>query len=151
MCTRILKHTYQYGLEKFWSRKNRYDYYFPALANLGEMPIYNKEIYAQGTAEDDEVFGYQEAWADYRYKPNRVAGAFRSNYRTTLDSWHYADKYTALPRLSSEWIDEGVAEVDRTLTVQSSVEDQFIMNMRIQNIVTRPMPLYSIPGLLDHN
>lgn len=151
MCTRILKHTYQYGLEKFWSRKSRYDYYFPALANLGEMPIYNKEIYAQGTAEDDEVFGYQEAWADYRYKPNRVAGAFRSNYQTTLDSWHYADKYTQLPRLSSEWIDEGVAEVDRTLTVQSSVEDQFIMNIRIQNIVTRPMPLYSIPGLLDHN
>lgn len=149
-CIRTIN-TYQQGLEKIWSKKNRFDFYWPSLANIGEQPIYNKEIYAQGTEEDDQVFGYQEAWADYRYKPNRVSGAFRSNYQGTLDSWHYASYYDTLPKLSSEWIDETTANVNRTIAVSDKLEDQFIADFYFRNICTRPMPLYSIPGLIDHH
>ncbi len=145
------EHTYQQGIERFWSRKKMLDYYFPTLANLGEQAILNKEIYAQGNATDDEAFGYQEAWAEYRYKPSRVSGAMRSNYQTTLDAWHYADKYTQQPILSSEWIDETSANIDRTLAVQSATEDQFIADFYFACEATRPMPLYSIPGLIDHH
>ncbi len=145
------EHTYQQGIERFWSRKKMLDYYFPTLANLGEQAILNKEIYAQGNATDDEAFGYQEAWAEYRYKPNRVSGAMRSNYQTTLDAWHYADKYAQQPILSSEWIDETSANIDRTLAVQSATEDQFIADFYFACEATRPMPLYSIPGLIDHH
>lgn len=145
------EHTYQQGIERFWSRKKMLDYYFPTLANLGEQAILNKEIYAQGTAADDQAFGYQEAWAEYRYKPSRVSGAMRSNYQTTLDAWHYADKYTKQPILSSEWIDETSANIDRTLAVQSATEDQFIADFYFACEATRPMPLYSIPGLIDHH
>ncbi len=145
------EHTYQQGIERFWSRKKMLDYYFPTLANLGEQAILNKEIYAQGNAKDDEAFGYQEAWAEYRYKPSRVSGAMRSNYQTTLDAWHYADKYTQQPILSSEWIDETSANIDRTLAVQSATEDQFIADFYFACEATRPMPLYSIPGLIDHH
>lgn len=145
------EHTYQQGIERFWSRKKMLDYYFPTLANLGEQAILNKEIYAQGNETDDEAFGYQEAWAEYRYKPSRVSGAMRSNYQTTLDAWHYADKYTKQPILSSEWIDETSANIDRTLAVQSTTEDQFIADFYFACEATRPMPLYSIPGLIDHH
>nr|WNN13320.1 MAG: major capsid protein [Microviridae sp.] len=145
------EHTYQQGIERFWSRKKMLDYYFPTLANLGEQAILNKEIYAQGTATDDEAFGYQEAWAEYRYKPSRVSGAMRSNYQTSLDAWHYADEYTQQPILSSSWIDETATNIDRTLAVQSSKEDQFIADFYFQCEATRPMPLYSIPGLIDHH
>lgn len=145
------EHTYQQGIERFWSRKKMVDYYFPTLANLGEQAILNKEIYAQGNAKDDEAFGYQEAWAEYRYKPSRVSGAMRSNYQTTLDAWHYADKYASQPILSSEWIDETSANIDRTLAVQSATEDQFIADFYFACEATRPMPLYSIPGLIDHH
>ena len=145
------EHTYQQGIERFWSRKKMLDYYFPTLANLGEQAILNKEIYAQGTTTDDEAFGYQEAWAEYRYKPSRVSGAMRSNYQTTLDAWHYADKYTSQPILSSDWIDETSANIDRTLAVQSATEDQFIADFYFSCEATRPMPLYSIPGLIDHH
>ena len=93
-------HTYQQGLQRFWSRKDRFDYYWPVLANIGEQPILNKELYVQGTAQDNEVFGYQEAWADYRYKPSIVTGEMRSAYATSLDSWHLADDYTSLDRKS---------------------------------------------------
>lgn len=150
VCIRT-EHTYQQGIERMWSRKKRLDFYWPTLANIGEQAILNKEIYAQGNATDDEAFGYQEAWADYRYKPSRVSAAMRSNYQGTLDAWHYADYYTAQPVLSSGWIDETVANVDRTLSVQSSVEDQFIGDFYFDCKVTRPMPLYSIPGLIDHH
>ncbi len=145
------EHTYQQGIERFWSRKKMLDYYFPTLANLGEQAILNKEIYAQGNTKDDEAFGYQEAWAEYRYKPSRVSGAMRSNYQTTLDAWHYADKYASQPILSSEWIDETSANIDRTLAVQSTKEDQFIADFYFACEATRPMPLYSIPGLIDHH
>lgn len=144
-------HTYQQGLERFWSRKDRLDYYFPVFANIGEQPILNKEIYAQGTAQDDEVFGYQEAWADYRYKPSRVAGEMRSKAPTSLDVWHLADEYTTLPKLSDAWIREDKTNVDRVLAVTSSVSNQMFADLYIQCKATRPMPVYSIPGLIDHH
>lgn len=145
------ENTYQQGLERMWSRKRRFDFYWPALANISEQPVFNKEIYAQGTAEDDEVFGYQEAWAEYRYKPSRVSGAFRSNYAQTLDSWHYADYYDSLPVLGDDFIRSSKTNIDRTLAVQSNVEDQFIGDFYFNLKSVRPMPVYSVPGLIDHN
>lgn len=144
------EHTYQQGIERFWSRKNRFDFYYPALSNIGEQPVYNKEIYAQGTTKDDEVFGYQEAWADYRYKPSRVSSFMRSSAATPLDSWHYADKYNAQPYLSDEWLRETTANIDRTIQVTSSVSDQFICDFYFKTLATRPMPVYSVPGMIDH-
>lgn len=137
--------SYQQGLEKFWSRKDRLDYYVPQFANIGEQPVKKKEIYLTGTATDDETFGYQEAWADYRYKPNRVSGKMRSNAEGTLDFWHYADNYKEVPTLSQEWLKEGKNEIARTLIVQD--EPQFFGAIRVENKTTRPMPLYSVPGL----
>ena len=144
-------HTYQQGIEKMWSRKKRFDFYWPTLANISEQGVLNKEIYATGTTKDEEVFGYQEAWAEYRYKPNKVTGAFRSNYQNTLDSWHYADYYTEQPYLSSNWNDETKANINRTIAVQDELEDQFISDMFFDTTWVRPMPVYSIPGLIDHH
>lgn len=145
------EHTYQQGIEKLWSRKRRFDFYWPALANIGEQAVLNKELYATGTETDEEAFGYQEAWAEYRYKPSRVSGEFRSNYEQTLDSWHYADYYDAMPRLSSDWIKETDKNIERTLATTTELTDQFIADFAFNAIFTRPMPLYSVPGLLDHN
>jgi hypothetical protein len=150
MCARY-DHTYQQGLERFWSRKDRFDYYWPVFANIGEQAVKNKEIYAQGNAEDDEVFGYNEAWADYRYKPNRVTGEMRSAYAQSLDVWHLADDYSSRPSLSDSWIREDKANIDRVLAVQSSVSNQFFADIFVQNRATRPMPVYSVPGLIDHH
>lgn len=144
-------HTYQQGLERFWSRKDRFDFYWPVFANIGEQAILNKEIYASGQDSDDEVFGYQEAWADYRYKPSRVSGEMRSNAKTPLDSWHLADDYDVLPTLSDSWIREELNNVNRVLAVTSSVSDQLFCDLYVQNRTTRPMPVYSIPGLIDHH
>ena len=144
-------HTYQQGLERFWSRKTRFDYYWPVFANIGEQAVRNKEIFAQGTAEDDEVFGYQEAWADYRYKPSRVCGEMRSSAPHPLDAWHLADDYESLPALSDSWIREDKSNVDRVLAVTSSVSNQLFADLYVENTTTRPMPLYSIPGLIDHH
>ena len=144
-------HTYQQGIERMWSRKKRFDFYWPTLANISEQGVLNKEIYATGTTKDEEVFGYQEAWAEYRYKPNKVTGAFRSNYQNTLDSWHYADYYTEQPYLSSNWNDETKANINRTIAVQDELEDQFISDMFFDTTWVRPMPVYSIPGLIDHH
>lgn len=138
-------HSYQQGLERFWSRSDRLDYYFPQFANLGEQPVKKKEIMLTGTSTDDETFGYQEAWADYRMKPNRVSGKMRSNAEGTLDFWHYADNYNAVPTLSQEWMNEGKTEIARTLIVQN--EPQFFGAIRVMNKTTRCMPLYSVPGL----
>lgn len=151
LCVARYEHTYQQGLSKFWSKKSRTDFYLPVLANIGEQPVLNKEIYAQGTAVDDEVFGYQEAWADYRYKPSIVTGEMRSNHNKSLDSWHFADDYDALPHLSSDWINEDQKPVDRALVVQSTVSNQLFADFFVQNETTRPMPVYSIPGLIDHH
>lgn len=150
-CVRT-EHTYQQGLEKIWNRKNRFDFYWPALANIGEQAILNKEIYLQASkATNEEAFGYQEAWAEYRYKPSRVSSAFRSNVNGSLDAWHYADYYEALPKLSAEWVQETYKNVDRTLAVQSTLEDQYIADFWFKCTCTRPMPIYSIPGLIDHH
>jgi hypothetical protein len=138
-------HSYQQGLERFWSRKDRLDYYVPQFANLGEQPVKKKEIMLTGDATDEETFGYQEAWADYRMKPNRVSGKMRSNATGTLDFWHYADKYSNAPTLSQGWMKEGKEEIARTLIVQN--EPQFFGAIRIANATTRRMPLYSVPGL----
>lgn len=144
-------HTYQQGLERFWSRRDRFDFYWPVFANIGEQAILNKEIYATGQDSDSEVFGYQEAWADYRYKPSRVSGEMRSNAKTPLDSWHLADDYDALPTLSDSWIREEPNNVNRVLAVTSEVSNQLFCDLYIQNRTTRPMPVYSIPGLIDHH
>ena len=138
-------HSYQQGLERFWSRTDRLDYYVPQFANLGEQPVKKKEIMLTGTATDEETFGYQEAWADYRMKPNRVSGKMRSNATGTLDFWHYADNYSEVPTLSQGWMIEGKKEIARTLIVQD--EPQFFGAIRIANNTTRRMPLYSVPGL----
>ena len=150
-------HTYQQGLNKAWLRKKLFDFYTPQLANIGEREIRNIELYAQGSSVvdddgniiDDQVFGYQEAWAEYRYKPNMVTGKLRSTATGSLDVWHYADYYTQLPYLSGDWIDETDANVYRTLAVQN--EPQFVMDVYLKSIWTRPMPLNSIPGLMDHH
>lgn len=144
-------HTYQQGLERMWTRKDRVDFYLPVFANIGEQAVLNKEIYAQGTAADDEVFGYQEAWAEYRYKPNHVTGDMRSASSQTLDSWHLADDYTQLPALSDDWIRESGTNINRVLAVTDAVAHQFFADIYIQEKATRPMPLYSIPGLIDHH
>lgn len=151
LCVARYDHTYQQGLERFWSRKDRFDYYWPVFANIGEQAVKNKEIFAQGTAVDDEVFGYQEAWADYRYKPNRVAGEMRSAYAQSLDVWHLADDYSTLPSLSDAWIREDPATVNRVLAVADNVSAQLFADFYIEDRATRPMPMYSVPGLIDHH
>jgi len=142
-------HTYQQGLERMWSRKTNLDFYYPVFANLGEQAILKKELYLTGTSTDEQAFGYQEAWAEYRMKPNRISGKFRSNATGTLDSWHYGDNYKDTPSLSQAWMKEGDSEIQRTLAVDN--EPQFIMDTIIDNTSVRPMPMYSIPGLVDHH
>lgn len=144
MCVRHNR-SYQQGLERFWSRTDKLDYYFPQFANIGEQPVKKKEIMVTGTSTDDETFGYQEAWADYRMKPDRVSGKMRSNADGTLDFWHYADHYERVPTLSQEWMSEGKDEIARTLIEQN--EPQFFGAIRVMNNTTRCMPLYSVPGL----
>lgn len=142
-------HTYQQGLNRQFSMKKFTDFYFPEFANLGNMPVFNKEIYLQNTDTDEEAFGYQEAWANYRYFPDIVTGEMRSNYDQSLDIWHWADKYETLPSLGDEWIDETKENIQRTIAVQN--HDQFFGDFYFQAIYTRPMPLYSVPGLIDHH
>lgn len=144
-------HTYQQGIERLFSRKDIFDFYWPSFANIGEQAVKNKEIYAQGNATDDQVFGYQEAWADYRYKPNKVTGEMRSTYATSLDTWHLGDEYSSLPTLSEAWMREDKSNLDRALAVQSSTSNQLFADLYIQNKATRPMPIHSIPGLIDHH
>lgn len=152
-------HTYSQGIPRMLSRKSKFDYYWPVFANIGEQAVKNKEIYAQGSAVkdssgnviDDQVFGYQEAWADYRYKPNMVTGEMRPTYAQSLDSWHFGDKYTQLPTLSDTWIQEDKSNVDRALAVTSAVSNQIFCDIFVANKSTRCMPLYSVPGLIDHH
>ena len=138
---------YQQGINRMWSRQTRFDFYWPALAHLGEQAVLNKEIYAQGTSADDDVFGYQERFAEYRYKPSLVTGQFRSNYATSLDTWHLAQNFTALPTLNSTFIEEN-PPVDRVIAVPS--EPHFLFDSYISLRCARPMPVYSVPGLIDH-
>jgi hypothetical protein len=141
---------YQQGLRRMWNRKTRYDFYFPVFAHLGEQEVLNKEIYATGTSTDDQVFGYQERWAEYRYHPSQITGYFRSTAPTTLDAWHLAQKFNALPTLSDTFI-EDKPPVDRVVAIGASANGkQFIFDSFFQIRTARPMPLYSVPGLIDH-
>jgi hypothetical protein len=142
-----VEHSYQQGLGTKWTRGGRFTYYDPRLAALGEQPVYNREIYADGSEKDSQIFGYQEAWADYRYKPSYVTGEMRSNYQTSLDAWHYADDYDKLPTLSAEWIQEGRENIDRTIAVTSAVSHQFLCDFWFNETWFREMPIYSIPGI----
>jgi hypothetical protein len=136
--------TYQQGLNRMFSRETIYDYYWPTLSTIGEQAVKNKEIYAQGTADDELTFGYQERYAEYRYKPSSVTGKFRSNATGTLESWHYAQEYASLPLLGDSWIQVTDTNVQRTLAVAS--EPQFIFDSLFKLRCTRPMPVNSIPG-----
>lgn len=127
------------------------DYYFPVFANIGNQPVLKKEIYAQGTDADSNVWGYQEAWADYRYHPDRVSAYMRPNVSGSLASWHYADNYTSEPYLSASWMQEDQTMVDRTLAVTSSSAPQLIADFLCDATYVRAMPLYSVPGLIDHH
>lgn len=139
--------TYQQGLNRMWSRQGRFDFYWPVLAHLGEQAVLNKEIYAQGTADDDKVFGYQERYAEYRYYPGQITGKFRSTDPQPLDSWHLAQKFSSLPTLSSQFIQDD-PPVNRVIAVQD--EPQFLFDSYIRLKCARPMPVYSVPGLVDH-
>lgn len=142
--------TYQQGLDRMWSRRTRYDFYFPAFAHLGEQAIYNREIYLEGNSSDDEVFGYQERWAEYRYKPSKITGKFRSTAQGTLDSWHLAQRFTSRPVLNQAFMEENVP-MQRVLAAGSQANNQqFIVDMFFDCRTVRPMPLYSVPGLIDH-
>lgn len=141
---------YQQGLRKMWSRSTRYDFYWPVFAALGEQAILNKEIYTTGTATDDQVFGYQERWAEYRYNPSQITGLFRSTSSGTIDPWHLAQKFTSLPTLNSTFIEEN-PPVSRTLAVGAAANGQQLICDTFFSIrAARPMPLYSVPGLIDH-
>lgn len=142
--------TYQQGLPRMWSRSTRYDFYFPAFATLGEQAVLNKEIYCTGTATDDQVFGYQERWAEYRYKPSQITGYFRSTAAGTLDAWHLAQDFGTLPALNDEFI-EDTPPVERVVAIGEAANGkQFLFDAFFNVRQARPMPLYSVPGLIDH-
>jgi len=142
--------TYQQGLRRHWSRSTRYDFYFPAFAMLGEQAILNKEIYVTGGASDSNVFGYQERWAEYRYNPSEITGLFRSTAAGTIDPWHYAQKFTSLPTLNSTFIQD-TPPLARNLAVGANANGQQLLLDAFYNIhAARPLPMYSVPGLIDH-
>lgn len=142
--------TYQQGLRKMWSRKTRYDYYWPAFSHLGEQAVLNKEIYCDGSATDEQVFGYQERWAEYRYNPSEITGLFRSTSAGTLDAWHYSQRFLGVPTLAPTFIEEH-PPLDRTLAVGPEANgQQLIVDTFFQCVAARPMPMYSVPGLIDH-
>lgn len=152
LCLAVVRaeHTYQQGINRMWTRKKWLHFYNPFFAHLGEQMIENREIYAQGNTQDTEAFGYQEAWAEYRYKPSYVSGYMRSNANGSLDVWHFADNYNSKPVLGTTWIDEPYTNVDRTIAVTSQLTHQFIGDFFFKTFYTRPMPIYSVPGLIDH-
>lgn len=145
-------HSYSQGLARFWTRNTFTDFYNPKFAHLGEVPIYKAEIFAspETIADKSKVFGYQEIWADYRYRPNMVTGEMRPGVKNSLAYWNLADYYTSEPTLSDEWIREDVSNVDRAMAVTSAVSNQFWADIYIRNKCTRCMPMYSVPGLIDH-
>lgn len=138
---------YQQGLNRMWSRQDRWDFYWPALAHIGEQAVLNKEIYAQGTADDDLVFGYQERYAEYRYKPSMITGIMRSDATNSLDNWHVAIDFGSLPALNASFIEEN-PPIDRIVAVTS--EPDLLFDAHFDFKCARPMPVYSVPGLIDH-
>ncbi len=139
--------TYQEGLERMWSRLTRYDFFWPSFANLGEQEVLNKEIFCAGDANDDTVFGYQERYAEYRYKQSKITGKFRSQDAQTLDIWHVAQEFGSLPTLDQTFIDE-TPPIDRVIAVPA--EPHFLFDSYFQFTCARPMPMYSVPGMIDH-
>lgn len=144
-------HQYPQGLWKPWSRSTLLDHYFPVFANISNQPCFVRELYATGTATDSNVFGYQEAWSEYRYMPDRVSGKMRPGITGSLSSWTWADYYTNVPTLSSAWIKEDKTNVDRSLAVPSTTQPQLLFDINVDMTWVRAMPLYSIPGLIDHH
>lgn len=138
---------YQQGLNRMWSRQDRWDFYWPALAHIGEQAVLNKEIYAQGTSADNDVFGYQERFAEYRYKPSMITGQFRSTASSSLDNWHLAQEFGSLPALNASFIEEN-PPLNRVLAVPS--EPDLLLDAFFDLKCARPMPVYSVPGLIDH-
>lgn len=154
LCAVRYNHSYQQGLHRMWSRQSRFDFYWPVFANLGEQPILNKEIFVNYSLnasdednENEQVFGYQEAWSGYRYIPNRISAEMRSDSDKTLDSWVLTDDYAALPKLSNEWIMENPETVNRILATSDKIANQFFVDIYLKIEATRPLPVYSIPGL----
>lgn len=141
--------TYQQGLQRHWSRLTRYDFYMPVFAMLGEQAVLNKEIYCDGSANDSLVFGYQERWAEYRYLPSQVTGLFRSTAAGTLDGWHLSQKFASLPSLNTTFIQDS-PPVSRVLAVSSQVGKEFLCDVFMSCRAARPLPMYSVPGLIDH-
>ena len=139
--------TYQQGLNRMWSRQTRWDFYWPALAHIGEQAVLNREIYADGSANDDGVFGYQERFAEYRYKPSQVTGRFRSNAAQSLDTWHLAQDFASLPGLNDSFIQDN-PDIGRVIAVPT--EPEFLFDAWFQMRCARPMPMYGVPGLIDH-
>jgi len=143
---------YQQGLRRLWTRSTRYDFYFPVFAMLGEQGVRNDEIYTQGAAADTTIFGYQERWAEYRYFPSMVTGSFKSYYATPLDAWHLANKFTALPTLNNTFITDTTNTVlTRALAAGAAANNQqFLLDLFFNTKCARPMPMYSVPGMIDH-
>ena len=139
--------SYQQGLDRMWTRSTRFDYYWPALSHIGEQAVLNQEIYCDGSANDTNVFGYQERYAEYRYKPSLITGQFRSTSATPLDYWHLAQKFTTLPALNSTFIVEN-PPISRVVAV--TTEPQFLLDTYFALKCARPMPVYGVPGLIDH-
>lgn len=152
MCLGVIRvdHQYQQGIHPMWTRKKWLHHFNPFFAHISEQPIFNRELYAQGTSVDDETFGFQEAWSEYRYKPSIVTGYMRSNATGSLDVWHLADKYNSLPTLSPQWMAEPLENVDRVIAVTSQITHQFWGDFYFKCEYSRPMPVYSVPGLIDH-
>ncbi len=151
MCLRY-HHTYQQGVERYAFRKERLDFYDPIFASIGEQPVYKKELFASAPA--DEVFGYQEAWADLRYRPSRVSGQLASKSTNTLDIYHFGDEYANAPTLSDGFINETDSNFSRTIAIdnaQSTDSDQFVFDIYVQNDAIRELPVYSVPSLIDHH
>lgn len=140
---------YQQGLNRMWSRQTRWDFYWPALSHIGEQAVLNKEIYLDASANDDLVFGYQERFAEYRYKPSLVTGQFRSNYATSLDAWHLAQDFATLPTLGDTFIQDN-PPVDRISAITDDTYPHFLFDSYFDLKCARPMPVYSVPGLIDH-
>jgi hypothetical protein len=139
--------TYQQGIERFWSRQTRYDFYWPALAHIGEQAVLNKEIYYQGTSADEDVFGYQERWAEYRYKPSKITGKLRSDATLSLDAWHLSQEFGSLPELNQTFIEES-PPMDRVVAV--TTEPDMMLDCYFNYQHARPIPVFSVPGLIDH-
>ena len=141
--------TYSQGLERYFSKSTRYDFYYPVLSMIGEQSVLNKEIFFQGSGDDDNVFGYQERYAEYRYKPSRLTGLMRVDAASNLDEFHLSEDFAALPTLSASFRESNTGgPLDRAISVPS--QPHFVCDLYFEMICARPMPVYSVPGLVDH-